>query len=430
MANNVFTDAPDIGEIQPALFTEKLVRKKSGQQITSGEQRPNFLHLEKTGKAKPTIENVEALLNFLGVVVEHNVINKRMFIRPALGNVDLPFSGKICDDSAVAFLASKGEEFDLNTKRLDSYLENISTRSPVNPVKDWIEAKPWDGVSRIGKLCATVQVKENTGYRDLLITTWMAQAIAILFSPKPIQARGVLVFQGKQHRGKTLWFKSLFPEPIDSYAKEGMSVEPNNRDSVMACLRYWAVELGELNGIFKKSDMESLKRFIGATSDVWRLPYGKMDSEMPRRTVFYASVNDPIFLRDNENTRFWTIEVDGCDEKHGIDMQQVWAQVLYDWKAGLIKHTLSPEEMKILEDENKKFTVASPIEEKILQYYDWEDRVCTRWITATQVAIELGINNPHHGDIINIGRVLHELGCPTRRVNGAKQIAVPDKKII
>jgi predicted P-loop ATPase len=79
----------------------------------------------------------------------------------------------------------------------------------------------------------------------------------------------------------------------------------------------------------KKAAIEAaLKAFITQASDTYRLPYARKNTVNPRRTVFFASVNDSKFLSDNTgNRRYWTIDCTDIDYRHQIDMQQFWAEV-------------------------------------------------------------------------------------------------------
>ena len=75
-------------------------------------------------------------------------------------------------------------------------------------------------------------------------------------------------------------------------------------------------------------DMARLKGVLTRDFDKVRRPYARAESEYQRRTVFFASVNKPNFLVDmTGNTRWWTIPVSKINYEHGIDMQQVFAQL-------------------------------------------------------------------------------------------------------
>ena len=86
--------------------------------------------------------------------------------------------------------------------------------------------------------------------------------------------------------------------------------------------------MGEIESTFKKSDIDQLKAFVTARTDELRLPYDRAFTTYQRRTAFYASVNAREFLTDTSgNRRFWVLAVKDINVNHGVDMQQMWAEV-------------------------------------------------------------------------------------------------------
>jgi putative DNA primase/helicase len=303
----------------------------------------------------------------------------------------------------------------------------IADNCAYNPVIRWIESKPWDQTIRLGALLASVKVGHNHGFKDSFITKWLIMAVAALYEPNGIEAPGMLVFQGKQHRGKTLWFQSLFPDPIDIYVKTGISFNPSNRDSCMTVITNWAVELGELDATFRKSDIAALKSFISDRSDVWRLSYAKREKRFARRTVLYASVNDEQFLSDaTGNRRFWTVPIESCNEKHGIDMQQLWAEIMEMYKAGY-GWKLSSSEVEAIEEVNKDFLAIEPVEDILGSRYDWGTLIYNRWISATDIAKECEIKNTSKADSNKIAHYIKKMNGGQKK-NGrfTALFAVPD----
>ena len=135
------------------------------------------------------------------------------------------------------------------------------------------------------------------------------------------------MFQGAQGLGKTLWFKRL-ADYDKGWLLEGATLNPSDKDSVKQAVSHWIVELGEIESTFKKSDIDQLKAFVTKKNDELRLPYDRAFTTYQRRTAFYASVNAREFLTDTSgNRRFWVVPVTGINADHGLDMQQVWAEV-------------------------------------------------------------------------------------------------------
>ena len=71
----------------------------------------------------------------------------------------------------------------------------------------------------------------------------------------------------------------------------------------------WLVELSELDGM-KRSDVESVKRFITTPTERYRPAYGRHVVSIPRSFVFAGSTNETSYLHDSTgNRRFWPVSV-------------------------------------------------------------------------------------------------------------------------
>jgi hypothetical protein len=378
------------------------------------------------------IANLKEICRRLGVTVRYNVISKEEEVIIPRQSFSLDNEG----NASLAWLESECSLFKMPTSKLPGFVTYIADQNQHNPVANWVSSKPWDGQDHLGKLLDTVTIKDASNMqavtlKDTLITRWMISAIAGAFSPKGVSASGVLVFQGDQYVGKTKWFKSLVPEDLN-LIKDGVILKPDDRDSVKQAVSFWLVELGELDSTFRKSDIAALKAFLTNDKDVLRRAYARKESQYARRTVFFGSVNPKEFLHDpTGNRRYWTIEVAKLDHSHSIDMQQVWAQVYEDWKAGA-GHYLTPDEMNQLNSHNEDFTVADPIEEVITSKYDWatDKARWNDWKTSTDVLHSCGYERPTKADATSAGMVIRKLnGNMSRRTSVGRQLLLPPLKI-
>jgi putative DNA primase/helicase len=211
----------------------------------------------------------------------------------------------------------------------------------------------------------------------------------------------------------------------------GHTLHLQNKDSILTALRYWIVELGEVDATFRKSDVSALKSFITQTTDAIRRPYAMTESTYPRRTGFGASVNDDQFLADpTGNRRFWTVPVTAFDLDHKVDMQQLWAEVLTLYQGGE-RWFLDRDEVHELNEHNESFRVTDPVEERIASGWAWpslaEREGCVwEWVTATEALIRLGYKEPKRGDAIAAGRVIRRMnGGQYRKSNGKMLVAIP-----
>src|SRR5262249_27001970 len=116
------------------------------------------------------------------------------------------------------------------------------------------------------------------------------------------------------------------------------------------------------------------------------------------------------------------------DHNHGLDMQQVWAEVYAMWKAGE-GYYLLPDEMAALNAHNEEFTVADPIEQRIQRGLDWESIKQTwEWKSATEVLLMLGVDRPSKSDVTSAGIMLAKLnGGERKKTKICNLLLVPPK---
>ena len=379
-------------------------------------------HMSDKGQPLNTIPNLEHLLDNYGVTVRYDVIRKDLVIR-------YPGQCGIADNqnqAAVNVVLSLCALNRLPKADAPAFLLNVGDRNPVNPVMDFITRKPWDGRSRFADLLDTVQTRP--GYdRDLLamlLRRWLISAVAAAAKPSGFWSKGVLVFQGPQSLGKTAWFRALLPEEMRQLVKVDATINPDNKDSIISAVSHWLVELGELDGTLRKADIARLKGFISQDVDQFRRPYGRAEEKFQRRTVFFASVNPEQFLADDTgNVRWWTVPVRSVNCQHGLDMQQLWAEVFEWFKAGEC-WWLNREEEARLEAVNAIHQMADPIEELILVTYDPEAPP-TRKVTATEVLQEIGFERPTTAQARTASAVLKRTWGDPKTVKGRKVFDLP-----
>lgn len=372
------------------------------------------------GKPLGTIENLQAIIQRLRYTVRYNVITKREEILVP----DSSFTVDNAAEASINELISWCCRFGFPTGNIQGFVTRIADEHQFNPIMEWITSKPWDGKPRFEKFAATIKSGDEE-LKTKLLKRWMLSAVAAVASPTGVSAHGVLVLQGNQYIGKTKWFKSLVPKQMQQYIQDGLILDPRDRDSKMACIRNWLVELGELDATFRKADIANLKAFITQDRDVMRRAYARTESEFARRTVFFASVNPKEYLHDpTGNRRFWTIEANEIDHSHSIDMQQVWAEVhaMYQNGDGWF---LSGDEMDLLNQHNSDFETADPIEMMIREKFDF-NLPCHRKLTVMEILKEIGIEKPSRRELNECGTAIRRVTkSDGRRSNGKKVWEMP-----
>jgi putative DNA primase/helicase len=373
-----------------------------------------------------TIANIKHLLTSYGIIARYDVIKKKLLITVP-GYSGTPDNA---DNVAMSYIVSLASLNGLSTGQIHSYVATIGDRHQVNPVASWIMSKPWDGIDRLQAFYDTLIHREDfpAPLKEVLLYRWLISAIAAVLKPSAFMARGVLTLQGPQSIGKTAWINALVSDPLlrEMVIKLDHHLDAGNKDSILTAVSHWIVEIGELDSSFKK-DIARLKGFLTSDRDKLRRPYGRTDSEYPRRTVFCASVNDQAFLVDaTGNTRWWTIPVTKINYTHGIDMQQVFAQVALDFQNGE-PWWLTQHEEGCLERYNKSHRAISAIGERILDALDLSrvDANDLPAMTPTALLTQLGTKNPSNAQAKECAAVLREhLGEP-KRIRGRNVWRIP-----
>lgn len=389
-----------------------------------------LIHINSKGKPLSTIENTQEICQRLGITVRYNVITKE-------DEILIPGESFSLDNQANAsysWLESELAKFNMPTEKLAGFVTYLADKNLYNPVANWITSKPWDGKPRLKALFDTVTPKEakllpdGRKLSDVLILRWVISAVAAAFCPTGVSAHGILVMQGPQYLGKTFWFKQLVPESL-GVLQDGMTLKPDDRDSVKQILSFWLVELGELDATFRKSDIAALKAFIPRSKDTLRRAYARKESSYARRTVFFGSVNPREFLNDpTGNRRYWTIECAAIDleGQAQLDMQQVWAEALVLYRQGE-PYRLTPDEIAALNQHNENFMSIDPIEERLQTKLCWEslDNLW-EWKTATEILLKIGVERPTQAEATKCASLMRKMnGEKAKRSHGKNLLLCP-----
>jgi predicted P-loop ATPase len=388
-----------------------------------------FPHKRREGKLPATIENMAHLLEGYGIEARYNVIGKKLEIRSDRWSA----GSDNADNTNMARIVSLACLNGLPLGNVEAYVAAVGDLNPYNPVEEWITGTPWDGIDRLQEVYATLELREGypTDLAELLLYKWLLSAVAAALLPRGFRCRGVLTFQGPQSIGKTQWVGALIPDPKlrAAVVKLDHNLDPHNKDSVLGAVSHWIVELGELDSAMRR-DIARLKGVITRDSDKVRKPYARVESEMPRRTVFAATVNHPKFLMDDTgNSRFWTIAVTGLNYNHRVNMQQVFAQLAAHLKDGA-EWWLTPEEERRLDEQNRAHRAISAVEDLVLDWLDL-DRVGEDGLPARSprdLLAELGIERPTNTQCKECAGVLRAYLGESKRIQGKDVWRVPLRK--
>lgn len=365
-------------------------------------------YLTANGTPMNMPQNLLHLFEFYGITAQYNEISRQTLI-------SIPQTAFCAANQlklSLAHITALAIKHALPTNKLDEWVALIADNHRFNPVRDFIESKPWDGVHRIQTLCESLDCADPD-FSHLLIKKWLVGAVASGLSESGEACHGVLTLLGEQGCGKSTWVRSLLPQGSELLLAD-CSFSPTDKDSISSATAHWITELAEVDGMTRRADVSAVKAFLTRKLDVYRAPYDRAATHAPRRTAFCATVNSQSFLRDDTgNRRWWVIQVNRADAHHGLDTQQVWAEAKVLLDAGYPYH-LTTDELKHLNQRNEEFDTVSPVAQLISERYDWDcdKRLWTNPKPVMQILVECGYREGQIGrqEINEAHTILKKLG--------------------
>jgi predicted P-loop ATPase len=245
-----------------------------------------------------------------------------------------------------------------------------------HPFKEYFNNLPdWDGIDHIQSYIDAVNVEEGQEETwKIYFTRWIVATVACATETmrKDFKARSVnhtcIVLVGDQGLGKSTIVNRLVPEQLaDYYAVT--QINPNDKDSKILVTETFLINLDELESSTRE-EIASLKSLITVEQIATRKPYARRSEAYIRRASFIGSVNKSMFLTDiTGSRRFLPVDVVSIDFSAKIDIDQLYAQAMHYLHEIDFKYWFDKDEIKVLNELNKKYQVISPEEELISRYF-------------------------------------------------------------
>ena len=370
-----------------------------------------------TRKPALTLESLETWLNENGIKVRRDLISHTIVVE-GLSAAYNPET--INNDLHIIVHNALKHEYICDRGLVADLLGVIAGKNRFNPVVDLLSNAPaWDGTDRINELYSILHIPENDMLSRVLLHKWLLQCLAMARNEidGAYGADGLLVLQGAQGIGKTTFCKVIAVSP--ALVKLGQYLDTRDKDTLRRCTSCWICEWGEVETTLK-SDLERLKAFITAEIDEYRLPYGRTDQRIARRTSLIATCNTPQFLIDPSGSRrFWTIpvtEID-LDRLAVFDALQLWKQIEIEVAADRQCFRLTGAEREALAKRNteheKPIKAQMEVEDIISTAKEYPSAFVWRYSTVSSFKKEHATLNVY--SVEQIAKALDKVGIKSTR---------------
>ena len=335
---------------------------------------------------KKTLDNFKIILDNTNTKVFINEITKVI-------EVDTKFFKNKTLDTLKVEIASYCIKVGFKVTKVDvgDWIETIAFEKSINPFKKFLDSlEAWDGTSRLNDYFDLFTVKDgfDNDLKKLLMRKWLLSIVATVYDPK-FKAYGLLVLKGNQGIGKGECFKRLVPIEANWVFTEEGKFE-GNRDNTQVLTSSLITELSEFARSAKAID--ELKGFVTASEDKLMLKWEKYPITFKRKTVFFATINDGEFLLDDENRRFWVIDLEHIDWDgiNNFKYQQLWAELKELYLANPIVdmqpcYHLTPSERELLQESNRQFNYEGEVATELRKTFDFDSPI-RLWLTGDEIA--------------------------------------------
>ena len=297
------------------------------------------------------------------------------------------------DDSALFSLIQA--DYGLKSRQdFADALKNVSMRNKFHPVRELLDSLTWDGKEHIRSLLPEYLGAEDSDYTYQVMRLWMLGAVSRVYKPGS-KFDYTIILQGSQGIGKSTFLKLMalddlwFNDSLDSLDSD---------KAVQSLTGSWIIELAELKSLARTAGgVESVKRFLTATQDKYRIPYERRADTFYRQCVFAGTTNKDDFLQDETgNRRFLIIHTGVTKPSKSLftpeamdDIKQGWAEAVHIWKnedPQLILPEACIQQAKELQEANMADDGKRGI---ILDYLEGKTQVCAReiWFEALEESI-------------------------------------------
>lgn len=297
------------------------------------------------------------------------------------------------DDSALFSLIQA--DYGLKSRQdFADALKNVSMRNKFHPVRELLDSLTWDGKEHIRSLLPEYLGAEDSDYTYQVMRLWMLGAVSRVYKPGS-KFDYTIILQGSQGIGKSTFLKLMALD--DSWFNDSLDSLDSDK-AVQSLTGSWIIELAELKSLARTAGgVESVKRFLTATQDKYRIPYERRADTFYRQCVFAGTTNKDDFLQDETgNRRFLIIHTGVTKTSKSLftpevmdDIKQAWAEAVHIWKnedPQLILPENCMQQAKELQEANMADDGKRGI---ILDYLEGKTQVCAReiWFEALEESI-------------------------------------------
>ena len=295
----------------------------------------------------------------------------------------------------------------------------VARQRPYNPVKEYLltvahRETPID-IDRLASQFLRPEdskYNESTMYDEMLKKTLIA-AVYRAFRPG-YKWDNALIIVGPQGARKSSFFQALAGEFFSDSLKD-----IHGKDAYQIINSAWIHEWSELESITNKKAASDIKAFLSQSTDMYRVPYGKVTERFKRRSIIVGTSNstDGVLQDETGNRRFLIIPTshtmfDPIDiDELNKQRDRIWCSA-YNCFKNEETLQLKQEFQQQINIENEKYLIDSPWK-SVIKSYTENPQNYGRELSTEEVltlAIEKPVERQNRYDQMQVSLILKQLG--------------------
>ena len=334
----------------------------------------------------------------------------------------VPCQGEYALDRA--YLKLNEANYKLSKEATYDCIVQVARENEYDPVKEFLEdcERTADPVY-IDRIASTYlrpedsRFPEPTIYDQMMKCTLIA-AVARVMEPG-CKFDNACVLMGPQGARKSSFWKAFGGKWFSDALKD-----INGKDSLMILHRSFIMEFAELDYLNTRREAGAIKAFLSQSIDMFRVPYGKVTEEFPRRGIIVGSTNrcENFLLDDTGSRRFWVIETT-CSMEYPIDVGNLEKEIKGMWASAVHAYrnnepwNLSIEAELQISEQNERYLMENPWKNIIADHVNSPGNYGQEFTTNRILSdvIEKPLERQTRYDQMQVALILKDLGLVKRR---------------
>lgn len=326
IAEHVSSSVPEISE-QDLITIVEVVSASAHPTEASTSEFAVYMSGPQTGQNLPSQGNIDIAFSRLNIGFSFNEFSRRKLITQ--GDT-LP---TILQDAHITSLwlqIERDYKFRSEHGYFGMVVDDRARANSFHPVRDYLNAAQaaWTGAGQevtIDNWVIKLAGAKDTPYVRAVSRLMLVAAVRRIRKPGCKFDEMMVLESAVQGKGKSQSLRALAVR--DEWFTDRMPFDANQQKQMEAIAGKWIIECGELAGK-DKANVNTVKNFMSAQFDEGRMAYGHEPEIRPRECVFFGTVNDQEYLKDQTgNRRYWPVTISEFDVEALIACRdQLWGE--------------------------------------------------------------------------------------------------------